>query len=67
MKLKITFNNIKNIETNMYIANKIVEDNEISFFCETWLPENKEYVLKEIRREYTIISSLEDGNILEDY
>ena len=59
MKLKITFNNIKNIETNMYIANKIVEDNEISFFCETWLPENKEYVLKEIRREYTIINKSE--------
>ncbi len=48
MELSITFNNIKNIKSNYIFAKQLIDENDISYFCETWLPENEKLFLYEL-------------------
>jgi hypothetical protein len=63
MELSISYSNIKNIKSNYLYAKKLILENEINYFCETWLGENDKNILYEINTNNKIILNKSDFTI----
>ena len=48
MKINLACSNIKNLKSNLVFANNLINNNDIIYFCETWLKNNEKYVANDI-------------------